>query len=65
MDPEYDRFEFEQQILKCWNIVDDIIAFRKSKVPLETYDALATAYQQHFAILWNMFEYFVEEGKLK
>ena len=65
MEPEYDRFDFEQQILSCWRIVDDIKAFRKREVPLETYDGLAATYQQHFDILWDMFEYLLQEGKLK
>ena len=65
VEPEYDRFDFEQQILNCWRIVDDIKAFRKREVPVETYDALAATYQQHFAILWDMFEYLLQEGKLK
>jgi len=45
--------------------VDDIKAFRKREVPVETYDALAVTYQQHFNILWDMFEYLIQEGKLK
>jgi len=65
VEPTYDRFDFEQQILNCWRIVDDIKAFRKREVPVETYDALAVTYQQHFNILWDMFEYLIQEGKLK
>ena len=63
--PDYDRFDLEQQILKCWNMVDDLKSFRKRDVPAETYDALAATYQQHFAILWDMFECLLQKGDLK
>ncbi len=64
LKPEYDRFDFEQAIMQCWGIVDDLKAFRKLNAPLETYDALAVVYQQHFEYLWDIFEYLLQEGKL-
>lgn len=60
----YDRFDFEQAIMQCWGMVDDLKAFRKAGAPLDTYDALAKVYQQHFEHLWTIFEFLIEKGKL-
>ena len=64
MDKTYDRFDFEQSIMQCWGVVDDLKAFHKANAPLDTYEALAKVYQQHFEHLWAIFEYLLEEGKL-
>lgn len=62
--PEYDRFDFEQAIMQCWGMVDDLKAFRKAGASPDVYDALAVVYQQHFTHLWDIFEYLLQEGKL-
>ena len=50
-----DRFDFEQQILKCWNITDDL---REANEELnsEHISAIATLYEMKFNKLWELFE---------
>jgi hypothetical protein len=50
-----DRFDFEQQILKCWNITDDL---REANEELnsEHIGAITTLYEVKFNKLWQLFE---------
>ena len=62
-----DRFDFEQQIIKCWNITDDIKEvseyfmnyhdsnFTKDRVA-NTLNGLAEMYDIKFNKLWDLFE---------
>ena len=62
-----DRFDFEQQILKCWNVTDDIRElsehfsdyhdsnFTKDKVA-NSLNGLAELYDIKFNKLWDLFE---------
>jgi hypothetical protein len=62
-----DRFDFEQQILKCWNVTDDIRElsehysefhdsnFTKDKVA-NSLNGLAELYDIKFDKLWGLFE---------
>jgi hypothetical protein len=62
-----DRFDFEQQILKCWNVTDDIKEvsehflehddsnFTKDKVA-NSLIGLADLYDIKFNKLWDLFE---------
>lgn len=67
MDKKYDRFDFEQQIQKCWMVTDDIrevtdfIAeypqadFTKDRA-LNALIGLAEMYELKFNKLWDLFE---------
>ena len=61
-----DRFDFEQQITKCWFVVDDLkeldemlfedcIKFDKDNVSNHIL-GIANAYDVKFSKLWNLFE---------
>ena len=61
-----DRFDFEQQIVKCWSIVDDLkeldeglfeewLVFDKDNVSNHIL-GLANSYDVKFHKLWNLFE---------
>jgi hypothetical protein len=62
-----DRFDFEQQILKCWNVTDDLREvseyfldhhdsnFTKDKVS-NTLTGYAEMYDMKFNKLWDLFE---------
>lgn len=61
-----DRFDFEQQIVKCWSIVDDLkeldeglfeewLEFDKDNVSTHIL-GLANSYDIKFHKLWNLFE---------
>jgi hypothetical protein len=61
-----DRFDFEQQILKCWNITDDLkdlhqglfdgwLEFNQDNVSNHIL-GIANNYEIKFNKLWNQFE---------
>lgn len=61
-----DRFDFEQQIIKCWNIVDDLkeldeglfegwIEFNQDRVSNHIL-GVANTYDVKFHKLWELFE---------
>ncbi len=67
---KYDRFEFEQLLLKTWNITDQIELLRQSickrnltEDQIDNYLlGIEAIYQQHFEELWEMFENSVKQG---
>lgn len=61
-----DRFDFEQQIVKCWSVVDDLkeldeglfeewLEFDKDNVSNHIL-GIANTYDVKFHKLWNLFE---------
>jgi len=68
-----DRFEFEQKIMDCWGICEDIdTLYRMSDIREMSEDELAnallglkTVYGMKFEILFDIFEQMVREGKIK
>ena len=64
-----DRLDLEQQILNCWNIIDDIKAVTENGVSSsedlnEYMNALATLYNVKFNKLFDTFGILIEEGKI-
>ena len=61
---KFDRFDFEQQIMTCWSVVEDLKAVAESsdytKVSEDDYQnallGMATLYQMKFEKLWSQFE---------
>ena len=52
-----DRFDLEQDIMNCWNVVDDMkMLMQQDAVNTETIQAITTLYQQKFEALWATFE---------
>ena len=52
-----DRFDLEQNIMHCWNVVDDLnMLVEMDTVSADTVQAVATLYQQKFEYLWENFE---------
>ena len=52
-----DRFDLEQNIMQCWNVVDDLnLLLEQGTVSEDTVQAVATLYQQKFEYLWENFE---------
>ena len=52
-----DRFDLEQNIMQCWNIVDDLnLLLEQGTVTEENVKAVATLYTQKFEYLWQNFE---------
>lgn len=59
-----DRFDFEQQLMTCWNMVDDVKLLAKRDAESADFEALATVYQHKFDELFEQFETLVKERKL-
>ena len=67
-----DRFDLEQGIMNCWNVVDDIEAVRDffakndalDKDVADALNGLKTLYQIKFETLFSTFETLVRQGEL-
>lgn len=67
-----DRFDLEQQIMNCWNVVDDIkMVQAMNDLRALSEDEMANAllglqtlYQMKFEVLFNTFENLIREQKL-
>ena len=68
-----DRFEFEQQIMDCWGVTDDIdTLYKLSDIRTISEDEMAnallglkTVYQMKFELLFDTFEQLIKDGKIK
>lgn len=68
-----DRFDFEQQIMDCWGVCEDIKTITKMHdIRQMSEDELVNAmigietiYQMKFEILFDMFESMIKDGKIK
>jgi hypothetical protein len=68
-----DRFDLEQHIMKCWNIVDDLTLLRKSILDKQlTTDeitnyvlGLETMYNLKFDELFETFSTLIQQGDIK
>jgi hypothetical protein len=69
----YDRFDLEQQIMKCWTITDDLKLLRQNVLEknMSTDDitnfilGLETIYECKFNELFDQFGYLIQVGKIK
>lgn len=57
-----DRYELEQKILNCWNVVEDLKAKNQGGA---YFDALSVVYNVKFQDMWDLFEQMISEGKIK
>ena len=60
-----DRFDLEQDILRCWNITEDIRLFSSRGSTPEQMTALADYYDVYFESLFEQMESMIKEGKMK
>lgn len=68
-----DRFDLEQGIMNCWNIVEDIklisqmndIRDLSEDELMNALLGLETLYQMKFEILFNGFERMIKDGQIK
>jgi hypothetical protein len=60
-----DRFDFEQEIMQCWNVVEDlrILADRNPSIA-EDLKAVAHVYEMRFDNMFNTFEQLIKNGNL-
>jgi hypothetical protein len=59
-----DRFDLEQQIMQCWQIVDDIHVMYEMGTTVDDLDALASVYDYKFKRMWHTFEALVKAREL-
>lgn len=60
-----DRFDFEQEIMHCWHVTDDINAFAaREDITTEHWQALAKVYEVKFNVLFEHFEQMVADKKI-
>jgi len=72
MKDTIDRFDLEQNILKCWSVTEDINLLYENVMEKElTKDQIANAllgihqlYEMKFEKLWDTFETLIHEKKL-
>ena len=72
---KFDRFDFEQQLLECWNVTKDIRTVYEGVCdsrPAMTEDQIANAllgletlYELKFNKLWSMFENNVHQRSIE
>lgn len=61
---KFDRFDLEQGIMQCWNVVEDIKLLAQRNAPVEDFAAVAKLYQHKFEELFAQFEDGVHERKI-
>jgi len=61
---KFDRFDLEQGIMQCWNMIDDVKLLVKRGAPVEDFDGLGKLYQHKFEELFAQFENGISEGKI-
>jgi len=67
------RFDFEQQIMVCWSVCEDLKTITKihdlhqlsEDQLMNALIGMEAVYQMKFEILFDMFEQLIKEGKLK
>jgi hypothetical protein len=60
-----DRFDLEQQIMQCWNVVEDITLLSKTEgVEKEDYQALARIYEIKFNVMFDTFSKLIQDGTI-
>ena len=66
-----DRFDMEEEIMRCWHVTDDLkaLSFMCEKLSKETIqkkiDAIEQVYDMKFNKLFDMFEKLISDGKIK
>ena len=60
----FNRFDFEQAIMACWSVTDDVALLAKRGAAPEEFTALAKLYQHKFEELFDQFEQGVTQRKI-
>jgi hypothetical protein len=59
-----DRFEFEQEIMECWKITNDLQMYIDQGASIEDTKVLIDYYERKFDKLWATFETLIKERKI-
>ena len=59
-----DRFEFEQEIMECWKITNDLQMYIDQGASIEDTKVLIDYYERKFQKVWDTFETLISERKI-
>jgi len=59
-----DRFEFEQEIMECWKITNDLQMYIDQGASIEDTKVLIDYYDRKFQKVWDTFETLIKERKI-
>ena len=58
------RFDFEQEIMECWKITNDLQMYIDQGASIEDTKVLIDYYERKFDKLWATFETMIHERKI-
>jgi hypothetical protein len=61
---KFDRFDLEQGIMQCWNMVDDVRLLAKRGAESADFEALSAVYHHKFEELFDHFEAMIKDKKI-
>jgi hypothetical protein len=59
-----DRFDFEQEIMECWKITNDLQMYIDQGASIEDTKVLIDYYERKFQKVWDTFETMIHERKI-
>jgi flagellin-specific chaperone FliS len=62
--PEYSRFDFEQEFMNCWNIIDDLKSTLNRSNQNQLVEAIVVLYSHKFENCFDRFEEMVANKQL-
>jgi hypothetical protein len=59
-----DRFDFEQEIMECWKITNDLQMYIDQGASIEDTKVLIDYYERKFQKVWDTFETLIKQRKI-
>ena len=59
-----DRFDFEQEIMECWKVTNDMQMYIDQGAKIEDTKVLIDYYERKFQKVWDTFETLIHERKI-
>jgi len=59
-----DRFDFEQEIMECWKVTNDMQMYIDQGASIEDLKVLIDYYERKFQKVWDTFEHLIKERKI-
>jgi hypothetical protein len=59
-----DRFDFEQEIMECWKITNDLQMYIDQGASIADTKVLIDYYERKFQKVWDTFETLIHERKI-
>ena len=58
------RFDFEQEIMECWKVTNDLQMYIDQGASIEDTKVLIDYYERKFQKVWDTFETMIHERKI-